>query len=654
LLTLGIAGHVDHGKTSLVRALTGIDTDRLPEERRRGISIELGFAHLDLAGGRAALVDMPGHERFVRRMIAGAAGIDAVLLVVAADEGVMPQAREHLAICQLLGVQHGAIVLTKTDLVDPEMRAMALADVAELVHDTFLAGAAVWPVSVRQPDTLVELKGQLSTWLLELAEVQVQRQAALRARPFRLAVDRAFSLHGRGTVVAGSLGAGRIAIEDVVDVWPGGRQFRVRSLEQHSAAVAAAEAPGRLALNLAGATLAEVPIGSTLALPGTLACVDRCDARLRLLVDHPALSVRSRAMLHIGTSQTEVAVVQLAGTPQAPGTAAWVQLQLDRPLPLVAGDRFVLRGWRQDPRLGQTLAGGQILCVQPRRHKLGDAEVLAALGELADGKLDARVLALARLADIRGVEEVALALSLGVPADPVQRAVRQLLGDNRLRRAGGYLLTPEALARLEGRLIERVRAYHQQQPQRPGVDIDGLGRELGDWLPAAVVAQALSAAGKRGVLEVQGSVVKLPGFSPKQVVDPAVAGKLVDVLRAHGLMAPDLAALSEETGRTVRDAAAALAWATAQGHVVRLAEDVYLAADVAQVAADRVLAAFVDRESFSTGELKDLLGLSRKYLIPFAEHLDAVRLTVRDPSGNRRVRDRAREAWRQRQSGGAG
>lgn len=651
LLTLGIAGHVDHGKTALVRALTGIETDRLAEEQRRGISIELGFAWMDLAqaGGsvqRVGLIDMPGHERFVRRMISGTSGIDAVLLCVAADEGVMPQGREHLAICQLLGVRRGAIVLTKTDLADAMLVDLVREDLAALTAGTFLQDAPVWPVSVHQPETIAGLREALAAWCQTLDPASALPES--QGRPFRMAVDRSFSLAGRGTIVAGTAAQGVVRAEQTLEVLPSGATFRVRSIEQHGRGVAQAAAPGRVALNLAGASLDEVPVGAVLAEPGTLPCTDRFDASLSLLEQGTKpLPVRRRAMVHIGTTQVQGAIVQLSGQPQAPGTVAFVQIHLDTPLPIGAGERFVVRASRVDPRHGATLAGGVVLHPAPRRHRLGDAELSLQLACLADPGTEGQVLALITLAGIRGETDASLAVRAAAGPAAIAKALKGLLASGRVRRAGNpaRYLSLGAVAELEQSVLRAVERYHARHPAKAGLEPDQLHHLAGTWLDAATLAQVAAALRKRGALADAAGCLALPGFAPRATIAPETVRALVEAIESEALAPQPTSTHGAALGLSPRDLAATLQVALAGRDLVRLGEDLHVAAPAALKAIDQVLEAFADQASFSTGALKDLLGLTRKHLIPFAEYLDAERITVRDPSGNRRVRDRARQAW---------
>ncbi len=647
MLTLGIAGHVDHGKTSLVRALTGMETDRLPEEQRRGISIELGFAWLDVPEvGRVALIDMPGHERFVRRMIAGAAGVDALLLVVAADEGVMPQGREHLAIAQLLGIRHGAIVLTKTDLCDADMLDMARDDLAQLTAGTFLADAPVWPVSVRVPETIAALRQQLGAYCQSLQAARRQETEAL-GRPFRLAVDRSFSLKGRGTVVAGTAVAGQVELEQMLEVLPQRTSFRVRGLERHGEAQSRVQAPGRVALNLAGATLEDVPLGAMLATPGSVAVSDRVDVELKLLPHCKALPARRRVAIVLGTAVGEGTIVLLDGQPLQAGQTALAQIRLDAPMAVAAGEGFVVRGSRVDPRFGQTLGGGRVLHPQPRRHKLNDSIVLEALLRLAQPDAEAQVLGAVALAQGRGVADDELLRICTAPPAQVQKALKGLAERKQLQRLGAppRWLQPRDVQTLSQTVLNAVRQFHAAQPTRPGAEVADLHRQWAPWLDPSAFAQVCALIVRQGLLTAAGTGLAVPGFVAKIAASPELTARLEGLLAAQGLATETPAHLAEILGTEPRAVLLGLQAAQAAGRVVRVTEDYWVMAAVAQEARERVLAAFVEATGFSTGELKDVLGLTRKHLIPFAEFLDGERLTVRDPAGNRRIRERAREAW---------
>ncbi len=655
-LTVGVAGHVDHGKTSLVRALTGVNTDALREEQRRGISIELGFAPLQLETRvgpvTVGFVDMPGHERFVRRMISGAAGIDAVLLVVAADEGVMPQGREHLAICDLLGVRRGAVALTKVDLADELLLELVAEDVGELLADGPLAGAPTLHFSTTDVPTwrtrfLAELGALVADW------VEAQQGGSAAARPFRMPVDRSFVLPGRGTVVTGTAAEGTVALDDQLMAWPGGATFRVRGAQRHGESVSSFAAPGRVALDLAGAALADVPVGAVLAKPGGVLETRRVDASLRVL-DHvrKPLKARHRAMVHIGTSHVEASITSLTGEPMGAHEPHLVQIHLDQPRAIAPGERFIVRSSATDPRFGQTIAGGCVLHPAPPRHRLCDAEVLAALGDLLDGDDPARVAASVAIARGSGLSDAELALRLQLAPALLSKAVKAALSQGKIRKFGSppRYLVPGAVSALEARIVAVVAAVHAERPDLPGVDEPDLARKVGAWLDAGMIQGVVHGLLRRGALVRVGPHLAQVDFKPRLLrARPRVRAALVDAVTGHGLAPP--------IGNALRDAVTALCPAPAEelelaireesdaGTVTVIRSGFVVPTETLAAAVAEVFERFVPAERFSTGELKDVLGLTRKHLIPVAEFLDNARLTIRDPDGNRRFRGNALERW---------
>ena len=373
---MGTAGHIDHGKSTLITALTGIDPDRLAEEKRRGMTIDLGFAHMVLPSGREiGIVDVPGHARFMRNMLAGAHGLDAVLLVVAADEGVMPQTREHLEIVDLLEVGRGIVVLSKSDLVDAAWLELVTAEVREAIAGTALAAADVIPVSALSGQGLTDLVDALDR-LLDGGEPRLDL-----GRP-RLPVDRVFSMSGFGTVVTGTLADGTLTVGDELEVVPGGRLVRIRGLQRHNRNVQTASPGTRVAVNLTGVDKTEVARGDVLAPPQTLQSTRRIDAHVRVLASAPrALRHGAEVLLHTGTTEVGSRVIVLAGDAIEPGQYGWVQLYLERAIAAGANDRFVLR----IPSPAITIAGGRFIDVAPRKHPRHDNAVSESLDRRAAG-----------------------------------------------------------------------------------------------------------------------------------------------------------------------------------------------------------------------------------------------------------------------------
>ena len=480
-IVLGTAGHIDHGKTSLVRALTGIDTDRLAVEKARGITTELGFARMDLAGRRIAVIDVPGHERFVKSMVAGATGLDLVCLVIAADEGVMPQTREHLDICELLSVRRGIVALTKRDLVDDEWLALVTADVRAAVAGTFLDAAPIVPVSTRTGAGLDELRAAIAA---QLATLPPRTPEGV----FRLPIDRVFTMKGFGTIVTGTILGGAVALGDELAVLPGGRAARVRGIEVHGAPVERAIAGHRAALNLGGVAVDELDRGDLLAHPGRVAASHILDVELRYLPAAPGpLPRRSKVLVHHATSQVLATLVLVdpavpaGGLP--PGGAALAQLRIDAATPLAAlpGDRFIVRGFVATATHGSTIGGGRVIRVLAPRARRGAAHA-EAVASLAAARHDQRLALDVAAAAFAGLGIGDLVRRLGAPAAALAGPLAALAGGGELLVTGegehAHYLPARAVAELEARIaallgaapdgLPREELRHRRRPRPQG------------------------------------------------------------------------------------------------------------------------------------------------------------------------------------------
>ena len=609
-IVLGTAGHVDHGKTSLVRALTGIDTDRLPVEKARGITTELGFARLDLGGRRVAVVDVPGHERFVKSMVAGATGLDLVCLVVAADEGVMPQTREHLDICDLLGVRRGLVALTKRDAVDLEIALLAEADVRGAVAGTFLAGAPIVPVSSTTGEGMDDLRAALA--------------AAIDALPpraqtgvFRLPIDRVFTVKGFGTIVTGTVLGGAVAVGDELAILPTGRPARVRGVEVHGAAVPRAIAGQRAAINLSGVATGELARGDVLVHPDRVAGSHILDVELRYLPTAPGpLPARSKVLVHHGTAQVLAALHLVGATSLAPGAAGVAQLRLDQRTPLAAlpGDHFIVRGFTPT-RAGTTIGGGRIVRVlAPKARAAGHAAVVATL---AGARLPARIALDVRAAAAAALSVAELVRRVGVPAADLAAPLAALVASGELLAAGDRYVHAETVVELE----QRIAALLAAAP----VD-EGLPREeLRTQLPAALSARAydaiLAGLAARGALDATADRVRRAaptprGTAPLAAEDAALLGRL----QAFGCEPPRPADLGGKPALE-RLIAARLA--------IRIKPDLVLAATAVADVQARLLAHLAAHATIDAQQWKDLTGASRKYTIPLAEYFDAQKVTLR-------------------------
>jgi selenocysteine-specific elongation factor len=623
-IVLGTAGHIDHGKTSLVRALTGIDTDRLPVEKARGITTELGFARLDLADRRIAVVDVPGHERFVKSMVAGATGLDLVCLVIAADEGVMPQTREHLDICELLGVRRGLVVLTKRDLVDDEWLAMVTADVRAALAGTFLEQAPIVPVSTRTGVGLDDLRAAIVTAI-------DQMPPRTNAGVFRLPIDRVFTVKGFGTIVTGTVLGGEVSLGDELAVIPSGLSTRVRGIEVHGAAVDRAIAGHRAAINLGGVAVDELARGDLIVHPGRVAASHILDVELRYLASAPApLGARTKVLVHHGTAQV-LATLALVGAPAAeglaPGTTTLAQLRIDATTPLGAlpGDRFIVRGFTATRTQGSTIGGGQIIRVLAPKARTGAAHA-QTVATLAAARQDQRIALDVRTAAYAGLSIGDLVRRLGVPASVLADPLVKLVAAGELLVTGegdhAHYIHAQTVAELEAKLATLLAAAP-----------DGLAREaLRTQLPTALPARAYDAilAGleARGLVTAAGDRVARVTSVPR----PALAGlelRLSQQLENWAMEPLRPKEMPAALGATEPQIKTALERLLAAKLAVKVKPDLYMHANVIMDLRSRLIAFLEEHRTIDAQQWKDLTGASRKFTIPLAEYFDAEKLTLR-------------------------
>ena len=618
-VVVGTAGHIDHGKTALVRRLTGIDTDRLKEERERGISIDLGFAHLPLPSGqRVAIVDVPGHERFVKNMLAGATGVDLVLLVVAADEGVMPQTREHLAIVDLLGVARGVVALTKADLVDAETLAAARAEVEALLAPTPLRDAPVLAVS---SVTGEGIPGLLAA--LDRAAAEVRARDA--GGPARLPVDRVFSVEGIGTVVTGTLWSGAVRPGDALEALPGGAPVRVRQVQVHDESVPEAVAGQRTALALHGATREALARGDWIATPGSFRPSALLDVRLALLAtaERP-LESRTRLRLHLGASEALGRVVLFREGPLPPGESSLAQLRLEEPVVAARGDRIILRSY--SPQV--TIAGALVLDpFPPRRAHLSAADG-RRLDALESGTLEAGLVALAHAGGLAGIDEGEAAVRLGIPAASVTEA-RGRAGPALVRQADGRLLSGDSWKEALGRVEAEVRRYLATHRLREGVPKGELKSLLQPWLGAATFDAALERLLGAGTLLLRGDRVLPPEAGPTLTPAQAAAVERMEKrLSGQGFQVPDATDLLRDAP-TPAQGQELLRYLVDSGRAVKVTSDLLYPRALWEEILRRVRAHLAGRPSLTMAEFKELVQVSRKYAVPLLEHLDRTGITRR-------------------------
>lgn len=618
-IIVGTAGHIDHGKTALVRALTGIDTDRLEEEKRRGISIDLGFAHLDLdANIRLGFVDVPGHERFIKNMLAGVGGIDLVLFIIAADESIKPQTREHFDICRLLQIKKGIVVLTKADLVDSDILELVRLEAEDFVRGSFLEGAPVVPVSAVTGQGLPDLKSAL-------AQAAAQVAPKDSSRYFRMPIDRAFSVKGFGTVVTGTLISGTVAVEQEVELYPQHRRVRVRGVQVHGGAVSKAVAGQRTALNMAALDVADLARGMVLSAPGRFEPTRQVDTVFDLLPGAHLLKHGAPVHFHAGTAEIEAQARLLeSAEPMKPGTRAYVRFVLRQPVLILPGDRFVVRMF--SPVV--TIGGGAVLDVAapPRLRRTAAAERLRVLENGTPTEQSAMLVAEAEYG--MGVDQ--LIARTGWSAEEVARNID----------AGGLMQIRGAETWIAGRswietkaksLRAKVQGFHKQNPLQPGMPKEELrSRELPGAPP--FLLDAILATDK--TIVAQGDVVRLASHRVAYQQDETAAlEKIESAFAAGGLAVPSINEVLAKSGVEAARARSLLQILVRERKLVRIGDD--LVFHQSAIATLRDLLAQRKGRRFSVPEFKDWTGISRKYAIPLLEYLDREHVTRRE--GDQRI-----------------
>lgn len=624
-IVIGTAGHIDHGKTTLVKALTGIDCDRLKEEKERGITTELGFAHWRLSEDLlAGIVDMPGHEKFVRHMVAGAWGIDTVMLIVAADEGVMPQTREHMDVCEMLGLTSGVVVITKKDLVDEEMVQLVEEDIVEFMKGRALEGAPVVAVSAATGENLDVLRDIL-------IEISAGIEERSREGIFRLPVDRVFSIKGLGTIVTGTCISGSLSVGEEVEILPSAKHAKVRSIQAYHDDVKEAAAGQRIALNLQGLDRIEVERGSMLARPDTLLFSSRIDASLKLL-DLPLNPIRHDSVLrfHIATTQEEARLVILDKDQIEPGQELFVQFVFKKPVVVLPGDRFILRG----PYAVQTVGGGIVLDIMPSRHKR-KSEGLDKIYRLLHKGTDLEKAGYhIRKNGFKGIRHHALAALTGRDPASTEKIGSSLQTGNAVKRFGAIYIHMECFTEYKEKLLVFVGEYHRANPLKVGIPKE----ELRTRLPATdvlVFQAALDECAGEGHIVVEKDKVLSSKHAQGTKETGKMEGRVLDVLLAAGFTPPYIKEMSPMIGVTEKNLRDFLDRLAFGGAVVKVTQDMYFHRDVIDDLRKRVTDFLQRHNEMTPSDFKTELNLSRKYLIPLLEYLDQIKLTIR--KGDKRV-----------------
>ncbi len=621
-IVLGTAGNIDHGKTSLIKALTGIETDRLKEEKRRGITIELGFAHLALTDGQTVgVVDVPGHERFVRTMVAGATGVDLVLLVIAADEGVMPQTKEHVDVCTVLGVTKGVVVLTKIDMVEEDWLELVKEDVNAYLAETFLREAPLVQVSAQTGEGVEELRELLTETCRSIEE---RREGG----PFRMPVDRAFTMKGFGTVVTGTSLSGRMAVGGTAEIFPRGLKAKVRGLQVHGSSEEEISSGQRTAVNLSGLELQEVVRGDVLASPGALLPATRFDAALNLLPS-AAKGLKNRASVHfhVGTSDHLARVVPLSKETIEPGEGDYVQLILEEKASCLPGDRFAIRSY--SPPL--TIGGGRILAVAPPRRKKFDQEAVRALEILDRSPLPDRIALLTAESRLLGISKEELISRLGLTDKELDKPLGELLSKRRIIRYDKErqrYVHHAPLAELSKKIEGFAASFHRANPLKPGLPKEEIKTRLKLHADPRIISFQVSRMVEEGVLKAEEDLIALAGHEVSLGGDESdLKDKILADYRQGALSPPTTKALAEKLGRAkIKDVLALL---VKEGSLIKVKEELFFDRDAIEELEGRLRAHFAENKEMSTQDFKEMTGLSRKFLIPLAEYYDRTGVTIR-------------------------
>ncbi|OGP74282.1 MAG: selenocysteine-specific translation elongation factor [Deltaproteobacteria bacterium RBG_16_49_23] len=626
---LGTAGHIDHGKTSLVKALTGVDTDRLKEEKERGITIELGFTFLDLPSGiRLGIVDVPGHERFVKHMVAGAWGIDLVALVIAGDEGVMPQTKEHLDICTLLRVKKGLIILTKMDLVDRELLDMVREEVTDAVRNTFLKEAPILAVS----STTGEGIPQLISVLDHLSQ-KVEERSSVGL--FRLPIDRVFIMKGFGTVATGTIVSGGITLGETLEILPSGREGKIRNIQVYNQSVEKAEAGQRAAVNIQGIETSDVNRGDVLARPHTLTPTRIIDAYLEYLPNAPRpLKNRTIQRFHIGTNLAAASIYLMDREELSPGEGGFVQLRLDRPVVALPQDRFVIRG----SSVIQTCGGGVILDTHPDKHKRFSEKVISDLTLLRDGTREDALRQHILHSGIGGMALDDLLKRVAMAPNEARAILRRKVEKGEL-----VLIDPEKLKvvdcsqyrELREVILSQLKEFHGRFPMKSGLAKEELRTKLPGDLDIKLFQIMIGELIRSDKIVLEKDKLRLPGHRVSSSDEKGLVKKVEETILKGGLQPPSPKELSEVWSEEEAGILAIFEHLVHEGILVKIRSGIYFHRTPFEQVKENLVQFLRKNREITTPQFKEMTGASRKYVIPLIEYFDQIKLTLR--LGDKRV-----------------
>jgi selenocysteine-specific elongation factor len=623
-IILGTAGHIDHGKTSLIKAISGTDTDRLKEEKERGITIELGFASLDLPGGQhLGIVDVPGHEKFVKNMVAGATGIDIVVMVIAADEGVMPQTREHMEICTLLGIQHGLIVMTKTDMVDEEWLELALEDIREFSQGTFLEEAPIMPVSSVTGDGIPELISAIN----EIAGSIPQRPPSSL---FRLPIDRVFTMKGFGTVITGTLVSGKISVGETIMVYPTGITSKVRGIQVHNLSAETAEAGQRTAINFQGLDKTAVKRGEVLSTPDALIASYMVDISFHYLASSKKpLKNRTLVRFHTGTSEVMGYLILLEQEELPPGQTVVAQLRLDSPVAIVKDDRFVIRSYSPV----RTIGGGQVLNPIPQKHKRLKQDVIDGLQHLTDEDPEAIISQQIQQAGYGGVSFSHLKIMTNLTDKQLDTALQHLLSKKTITQTdkqNRIYLHQVTFDKLIQKTTEHLAKYHADNPLKAGMPKEELKSKFPQLTDPKVFNLVLNQMIKSDQIAQEENTVRLSDHRVSLGADQAdIRKKMQNIYKKGELQPPYFREVPKLLGVDPNHTKDVMLLLVEEGQIVKTKDDLYFHIDAITELKNRLVDFLKSNEEITTPQFKEMTGASRKYVIPLIEYFDASKVTLR-------------------------
>ncbi len=629
-IVLGTAGHIDHGKTTLIKALTGVDCDRLKEEKERGITIELGFTAMTLPSGLSiSIVDVPGHEKFVRHMVAGATSIDLVVLVIAADEGIMPQTREHLDICKLLRVKKGLVALTKIDLVDRDWLELVKEEIKEFLSGTFLEEAPIIPLSSVTGEGLTDFIKEIDTLAQKVEERSPEGI-------FRLPIDRVFTMKGFGTVVTGTIVSGKVSLGDSIEILPPGVETKVRGIQVHGQPVSQALAGARAGINLQGVEKSAIARGNVLTHAQSLKPTYILDTILHLLASAPKpLKNRTRVRLHVGTMEVLGRIIILGQEELLPGEDAYTQLLLEEPTVALPGDRFIIRSYSPVATIG----GGEILDAFPLRHKRSSPNLKAELDILLKTAPEEKIKLHLRRAGPAGLSFSEILMRLNLPPAQLRSLIHLLMAKEEILSYDGdreRFLHSQIMADLKESCLNYLKEFHLQNPLQPGAAKEELKSKLPPQMDNRLFQHLLAVLAAEGKIVIERDLLRLASHTISlKEEEKELRQKIIALLAKSALQPPTVKEIIAELKVSPAELKPVLLLLTREGVLVKVKDDLYFHQAAVGQLQDRVINFLKEHKGMSPTQFKEIAQASRKYAIPLMEYFDAQKITLR--VGDKRV-----------------